>query len=1085
MLRHSVKGLYKKGYWDHGGTLNEMDSPGEVPDKDVIECENWKVHPDGKSRVKRMGYQKFDTGYTPQGKPIRDIQEYVDPDNVKKVLVVTKDSALIRSEIPTYERKYLEGTNGSGSFYSKHFFLYEFQDKICLYDIKTNTTSRVLKSSDGETWDLFFEISGCFSGVGYQGIKAIEFNNHLFISNNVVLGTEPRIIEWNGSTIIKHLTSINNLAAFDMIRFDGKLWTITAITPASNDHFIVYYYNGSSWQSIVKYDGAAYININKDTSPSPNVFNRIARLFVRNNILYLIVTVWSTAKSDWTWQVWKFKTSTYDQFDKIYDSANDNETYALSSIIAYENEVYVIGSKLASNGSITSNEQRLYKSSNMVNWTVEKSSLTLGFPVGEIIFENRLYLNCHWWHSGLDDFHKIYYFVNSTKDFFQEQEISTNPVTNETGAICLFKGDLYISKYREVYKRIISTTQWTEVYSSSQSIDEPVHTGTIENRAIVFGFDTNFVVEGDDVYQLGITPPTSPPSVAEGSAGAIIGKYKYLVTFMRTGNYPCEGNPSPESAEITVVTSLGSEKVLNPSFTTVPDTDWIWGTGWVHDTTIKEADHTPGNILALEQNVNAIAGELYQVIFTVKNKTLGSVVPQLGGVNGVGAYSNMTYTQQITATGTGNLKFTPTADFDGSIDDVSVRLISGKKINLSNIPISPDPKVNARRIYRILNDGEIFFWLDDILDNSTTTYEDNFTDQDLMGSDEVSYDRWPPPKGKFFEIWDNRLWICDGKFVYFTNTGTFEEWCADNFLVFQRREPGDLIGLKAFGDNLYVFKNSFRFKVEKQGESLYQINQLPEKIGTDCHASIAVCDLLLIWHSEHGIEVFNGNNCYRPILSRFVKRTLDSLNKEFIHKAFAGHDAVDGKYWFAFPTGSNTEPDKVLVFDYLINVFTVYKFAKGVTALKTITDSLNRKLLLSGTPDGYIYQHYSGYKDDETAITANFKTGWKYIAGEREIWNVIRRMFVKYILPTGKTITMKIYSNFHKDPDVTISLSGSTPTTSPELRNEILRRVNLGVRGYYACFEFINAEDTGGECRVMGWDAFFKRRIWKQTVKGN
>ena len=129
-------------------------------------------------------------------------------------------------------------------------------------------------------------------------------------------------------------------------------------------------------------------------------------------------------------------------------------------------------------------------------------------------------------------------------------------------------------------------------------------------------------------------------------------------------------------------TSLGTEKALNPNFTTVPDTNWTWGTGWTHDTTNFEADHAAaGGVAALEQNVSAVAGEVYLLTFTIVNNTasphLSYVVPQVGGVNAAGASANAIHTRTIIATGTGNLKFTPLTGFNGSIDTVSLKKITG------------------------------------------------------------------------------------------------------------------------------------------------------------------------------------------------------------------------------------------------------------------------------------------------------------------------------------------------------------------------------------------------------------------------
>lgn len=118
--------------------------------------------------------------------------------------------------------------------------------------------------------------------------------------------------------------------------------------------------------------------------------------------------------------------------------------------------------------------------------------------------------------------------------------------------------------------------------------------------------------------------------------------------------------------------ALGTEQVLNGTF--ADNTIWTFGTGWAHDGSNFEADHSSGTA-ALQQNVGAVAGELYRLVFTVANRGAGSVTPGLGGVSGTALSANGTSTQYIVASTTGNLTFTPTTDFDGSIDTVSVKRI--------------------------------------------------------------------------------------------------------------------------------------------------------------------------------------------------------------------------------------------------------------------------------------------------------------------------------------------------------------------------------------------------------------------------
>jgi len=128
---------------------------------------------------------------------------------------------------------------------------------------------------------------------------------------------------------------------------------------------------------------------------------------------------------------------------------------------------------------------------------------------------------------------------------------------------------------------------------------------------------------------------------------------------------------------------LGPELVQNGSFTSTQH--WTWGTGWVWDSTNQEADHQTGNTAPLTQNISVQNGRTYIITFAIKNRTAGSISVSVGGVNienyaGVFIFNaNATYSRSFVAntTGTVTLSFMPTSDFNGSIDDVSVKQITG------------------------------------------------------------------------------------------------------------------------------------------------------------------------------------------------------------------------------------------------------------------------------------------------------------------------------------------------------------------------------------------------------------------------
>ena len=101
---------------------------------------------------------------------------------------------------------------------------------------------------------------------------------------------------------------------------------------------------------------------------------------------------------------------------------------------------------------------------------------------------------------------------------------------------------------------------------------------------------------------------------------------------------------------------FGPDKVTNGQFAT--DTVWTKETGWTIAGGV--ATHAAGSTLGtLSQDTVEVAAEIYKVIFTVLSQTAGSVTVSIGGVSGTLRNTNGTFTEYITATGTGNLTFTP------------------------------------------------------------------------------------------------------------------------------------------------------------------------------------------------------------------------------------------------------------------------------------------------------------------------------------------------------------------------------------------------------------------------------------------
>ncbi len=108
--------------------------------------------------------------------------------------------------------------------------------------------------------------------------------------------------------------------------------------------------------------------------------------------------------------------------------------------------------------------------------------------------------------------------------------------------------------------------------------------------------------------------------------------------------------------------------------------DWTIGDGgaeWVWDT--GKARHVTGNASTFYQNVVTSNAGVYLVTFTISGRTAGNIRITFG--SSVGDYAlntNVTHVLSFKAIGTSSaLTFTPASTFNGSIDDVSVQLLTG------------------------------------------------------------------------------------------------------------------------------------------------------------------------------------------------------------------------------------------------------------------------------------------------------------------------------------------------------------------------------------------------------------------------
>ena len=133
------------------------------------------------------------------------------------------------------------------------------------------------------------------------------------------------------------------------------------------------------------------------------------------------------------------------------------------------------------------------------------------------------------------------------------------------------------------------------------------------------------------------------------------------------------------------LTKLGDELVTNGDFVT--DSDWNLENTWTIENGVANGNGAVGSTEELTQPNTFTLGKTYKVVYEILNYVSGNIQFQFSGgstLSGTTRSSNGTYTEYVVATANHTLlKFKAGSAFNGSIDNVSVKLVRATTVETS------------------------------------------------------------------------------------------------------------------------------------------------------------------------------------------------------------------------------------------------------------------------------------------------------------------------------------------------------------------------------------------------------------------
>jgi len=180
-------------------------------------------------------------------------------------------------------------------------------------------------------------------------------------------------------------------------------------------------------------------------------------------------------------------------------------------------------------------------------------------------------------------------------------------------------------------------------------------------------------------------------------------------------------------------------------------------------------------------------------------------------------------------------------------------------VNLSSIPVSVDPQVNQRRIYRSDNGG-LYRYLGDVNDNTTTTYADNTAIN--LATALVNDFRGDVEPCRYCAVFGNRLWFANSKSepsgLYFSESDSLD-FPATNLLYVNSGDGDEITGIEEAFGGLLVFKRKSVHFLSGADSSSFQTRPVSGNKGCISGQTIRKSPRGIYYLSHDGVYRLEGD----------------------------------------------------------------------------------------------------------------------------------------------------------------------------------------------------------------------------------
>lgn len=393
--------------------------------------------------------------------------------------------------------------------------------------------------------------------------------------------------------------------------------------------------------------------------------------------------------------------------------------------------------------------------------------------------------------------------------------------------------------------------------------------------------------------------------------------------------------------------------------------------------------------------------------------------------------------------------------------------VAAKKIDLSDIPVSVDGRVGARRIYRRkTSSGQTdWFFIAEISDNTTTTYEDNILESDVNTNllCPLSYST-SVPNFRYLEQQGNVLFLAgddtNPTFLYYTLVD--QPWAVQSYLPIGSGSDTDPItGLAAYLGVLVIFKQRSIYVLSGNSRDTFYVRKVHGGVGCRGHHSIVNAGDYLYFLAEDGFWFFDGTNV-APVSGAEAQ---DPIRPDITARNYARdkyvvgvHDPDRSMILWLYSGADSASTDKGYAYFYEHSARTGYPCwvpwslgAIGYAARLCDPDDRQYTTFV-GTEEGYLC-YLGGNDDDGSQFTYYWKTG-EFDGGAPHKFKIWKELEIEFEPQSASSL---INVNYYLNGSASSVSVGQHDMTAPVLR------ARIGVSSRQIALEFTGSSAQPAE----------------------